>query len=288
MQPVGDAAYVALGAGTLAALAALVRLAVVQIHRRAARTLWHDAARISDFTCAGATRDLAATLVGELGTPITSLLNNLGSAQRLLARGHLSELTEVRAAVDEACTTGEQVVRLIQDLRAFQGADRWEPINLNDAADRAIRLVGRHAAAEGVSLAVELDRSLPTLWGDQAQVVQVALGLVVHAVDAASGASRAKVSVRTLLSSEGAELLVANSGPSVSESERTSLFERPPPSSPGSFGLAAIRCLVEAQGGRIVAERPESGALIRVVWPVQRTEPAVPPTNRPDPSPAPI
>jgi len=283
MLPVSDAAYLALGAGTLGGFLALARLVVVRIHRRAARSAWHDAARISQLTLAGETKYLATTLVEKLGTQTTSLQNNLGSARRLLAREHLPEAVEVKAAVDEAYTAGEQVVYALRDLWAFQGTASWELVDLNDAARMATRLVEGHAAAEGVSLAVELDERLPSLRGDPAQLTQVALGLVMHAVDKASASSKAAVSVRTLLSNEGIELLVANSGPGISEIERTRLFARLSPLASTSLGLGirlgAVRSIVEAQAGRIGAERPKSGVLIRVVWPVPPCEPPALPTS---------
>jgi two-component system sensor kinase FixL len=283
MTPVGGAANVARRGGVLGGLLAPIRVALALIHRRAVRSAWRDAARISELTCAGATADLAATLVGEMGSPITSLLVNLGSARRLLARGDLVELSEVMAAVDEARTAGEKVAHTVQDLWAIQGTGRWEPVDLNDAAREAVRLVQGRADAEGVSLGVELDERLPSLRGDAAQIVQVALSLVLRAVDAAVASSKAAVSVRTLLSNEGIELLVANSGSGISESDRTSLFERPFPVTCRNLGLGnrlgVVRFIVEAHAGRIGAERPESGVLIRVVWPVPRSDAPVRPTS---------
>jgi signal transduction histidine kinase len=155
-------------------------------------------------------------------------------------------------------------------MRQLLGADmgRREPIDLNEIAREALRLVGRHAAARGVDLSATLGERLPPAIGDPAQILQVALGLILQAVNHAATSRSRAVAVRTALREEGMELAVSDSGEVISEVDRAHMFEPLAATRSGGLGITLVRSIVEAHAGRLAVERPESGALFRVVLPV--------------------
>jgi C4-dicarboxylate-specific signal transduction histidine kinase len=265
------ATYVAgtLGALGVVALAAGAWRAMARRRCRSEAAVWQDATRIADLSRAAAVGELEAWVAREIGAPVTSLLANLGAARRLLGSGERGSLPDVIAAVDEARSDGERAAHAVRRIRQLLGAEagRREPLDLNDVAREATRLVARHAAAQRVTVTASLARGLPRVTGDPNQILQVALSLILQGVENASTSRRRSVAVRTSRSAEGAELEVGDSGAPVSEIDRAHLsapFRAP---GTGGLGIDVVRSIVDAHGGRLAVERPESGALLRVVLP---------------------
>ncbi len=126
-----------------------------------------------------------------------------------------------------------------------------------------------------VSVRTELADGLPPIEGDRVQLQQVALNLVINAVEAMSGVSK---EARELLISTGTteagdvRVTVQDLGPGVDLNGVNRLFEAfytTKPSGTG-IGLAICRSIVEAHGGRLWAEtnRPQ-GAVFQFTVPAQ-------------------
>jgi C4-dicarboxylate-specific signal transduction histidine kinase len=260
----------------VAALAALTSLAVLyramaRRHAQRETAAWNDALQVADLTRAGVVGEMQAWVDRELGTPIASLLDNLGAARRLLTSAERGSLPDAVVAVDEARSEAERAALVLRRMGLLFGASasRREPLDLNEVAREALRLAGRHAATRGVTLRAALDEHLPPTRGDAAQILQVAVTLLLRAVDSAARSRPRAVLVRTARGSEGIELAVGDSGAAISEVDRVHLFDVPLASRDDGIGrgIAITRSIVEAHGGQVVAERPESGALFRVVLP---------------------
>ncbi len=261
---------VAIWAAALA-LAAALAWAVERRRRHAAQVaVWRDAVRIAELTRAAGVGELAGWVAEEVGTPVASVLNNVGAAVRFLERGS-EALPDVTAAVDEARAAGERAAHAIRRMRLMAGADagRREPVDLNDVAREALRLTRWHAAIHEVRLETSLEPRLPRVLGDPLQLLQMALSVVLAAVDAASGSRERTVRVYTSLAEGGVELAVGDSGPVMSERDRPLLFAPFSRVHAGGLGIgfALTRAIAEAHDGRVTAERPASGALFRVVLP---------------------
>jgi signal transduction histidine kinase len=267
----GASLVVALGALAVvaSAAAAAARLGTARRRRSEEAALWSDAARIAELTRNAAVSDLEERVARELGAPIASLLNNLGAARRLLAAGERGPLPELVAAVDEAASDAERAALAIRGMRQLLPVTRREPLDVNDVARAAIGLVRRYAAAKGVALSSALCEPLPLASGDAGQLLQVALSLGLQAVENAAASRRRAVVVRTALGADGLELSFSDSGARISEVDRAHLFAAPSAATSGGLGLdvGAARSIVEANGGRLSAGRPDAGALFRVVLP---------------------
>jgi C4-dicarboxylate-specific signal transduction histidine kinase len=265
---------VGLGALAIVVAAVAAHLGTMRGRHGEEAALWRDAARIAELTRSGAVAELEERVARELGTPIAALLNNLGAARRLLAAGDRGSLPEVVSAVDEGLADAQRAALAIRGMRQQLGtvAIRLEPLDLNAVAREAIGLVRRYAAAHRVALSSALDERLPAVSGDATQLLQVAVSLVLQAVDSAATSRRRAVLVATALGADGVELSFSDSGARISEVDRAHLFT-PPSAASGGLGLdiCAARAIVEAHGGRISAGRPDSGALFRVSLPPAAT-----------------
>jgi signal transduction histidine kinase len=250
---------------------AIAQQGILRRRRRAAAAAWQHVARIGELTRAGLVSELEGWVDHEVGTPLASVLDNLGAARHLLASGERERLPDVVTAVDEARSEAEHAALALRRMGQLLGADAGhrEPVDLGAIARDAIRLLAPHAAAQGVTLAAELGEGLPPARGDGGQLLQVALGLLLQAIDNASSSERRHVVVQTALREDGIELAVADSGAALSEVARAHMLAPLAALRSGGLGIGVgiARAVVEAHGGRLAAERPPSGALLRVVLP---------------------
>jgi signal transduction histidine kinase len=263
-----DVAWLVVAAAQAAVVAFLAR---ALLRRRAADAeACRAQARVAQLGRAGATAELAGWITHELGTPLASMLNNLGAARRLLARPGAA--TEVAAAVDEALSAGERAAQVMGRMRTAVRVDGGprDGLDVNDVVREAVRLVESARLAHGVSITADLPPGLARVRGDPVQLLQAAISLLLNAVEAASASRGGKVVVRTSGCPRTVQLVVEDSGAGVSERDRPHLFEPFFTTRPGGLGigLAMTRSIVEAHGGMVVAERPPSGAAFRVTLPV--------------------
>jgi C4-dicarboxylate-specific signal transduction histidine kinase len=237
-----------------------VLLVAMRRRRHAGASACRDLVEIARLTRAAATREVGRSLAGEIGTPLTSALANLGAARRLLLRDP-PQLQEISAAVDEAQSAGEGVAHVLHRLGGPLPAAPCaaDLLDLNEVVREGVRLVTSVRACGVVS-----DLSpLPGIRGDRIELLQVVLELLLNALEAACAAGRASVVIRTWAEGGEVDLSVEHdSGAGVLEPDRAGVLA---PSlateSPGSgTGLSIARSIVESYGGRMSAEPPSQGA----------------------------
>jgi C4-dicarboxylate-specific signal transduction histidine kinase len=116
----------------------------------------------------------------------------------------------------------------------------------------------------GALLETDVPADLPPVDADPVQLRQVLLNLVGNAIDAvaATDAGSRRVRVAGGIDGAGAVLLsVEDDGPGFEPATEARLFEPFFTTKPEGMGigLAVSRAIVEAHGGRLTAERGESG-----------------------------
>lgn len=218
----------------------------------------------------------------ELRTPLTSIL---GFA-KLIARdfdrhfqpGPVSVLApkakRIMRNLDIVEEESERLTRLINDVldlsRIESGRMLWrdEMLDLRHAAKTAARAVeGRLANRPGVTLRIDMPRSLPRVVADRDRVIQVVINLLDNAL---KFTDEGFVLMEAGLSPEGMVMLcVEDTGPGVSPEESEKIFDKfhqhdradtlkDKPMGTG-LGLAICRHIVKRYGGRIWWEQGRHG-----------------------------
>ena len=141
-------------AGALAIAAAIeagvivVLLLRMRRRRRADVSACRDLVEIAHLTRAGATREMGRLLAREIATPLTSALNNLGAARRLLLRDP-PQLEEISAAVGEAQSAGRRGGRAPPARLAVAGRDRRRRSRRPERGGARGRPAGRGGSQSG-------------------------------------------------------------------------------------------------------------------------------------------
>jgi signal transduction histidine kinase len=215
-----------------------------------------------------ATGKLAAGVAHEINNPLGGMRN----AVRALSRGDLPEAkaAEYLDLIADGLARVEETVKKFLSFTPRQVEPR--PTDLADVARKAIALARHRAERKQVAFEEDFPAEPATVYGDPHELVQVALNLLLNAVDAVPGDGSGRV--RTSVRAEGGELVlaVADNGVGMTPEEQARCFDlfvtTKEPGEGSGLGLAVVHSVVTNHGGRVEVEsRPGAGATFRVCLP---------------------
>ena len=219
--------------------------------------LQSELVHMSRFTALG---EMASTLAHEINQPLTAIASYLKGCRRLLQRMEGPEVPMLADAVGQAADQALRAGQIIRHLREFVARGEGErhieglPKLVEEAS--ALALVG--AKERGVHVTFALDPEAPLVLADRIQVQQVLLNLIRNAIEAMQDASRRELRVTTrALPGEGlVEIAVADTGPGLAPEVAERLFQPFVTTKAHGMGvgLSICRTIVEAHGGKILAE----------------------------------
>jgi signal transduction histidine kinase len=148
-----------------------------------------------------------------------------------------------------------------------------EPISLNAIARDALSTTAQRAADKGLELELESNGESPLVIGDASLLRQLITNLVDNAI---KFTEHGGVTVRVRAADDQAQIEVQDTGPGIDPEDLPLIFDRfyradksRTREVPGTgLGLAIVRSIARVHGGRVEAERPQSGGmLVRVRLP---------------------
>lgn len=208
----------------------------------------------------------------ELRSPLTALR---GEIELALRKQRSPE--EYHRVLESALEEVERLSELASELLTLARSDagviepRRRDVSLREPVGLAVERVESAAAAKDIEISIEGD-DVSGLW-DPELIERMTFNLVENAVKYTSPGGRVRIELAT--AGDAAELVVLDTGPGLTEQDRSRIFERfyradaARADSEGSgLGLSIVRAIAAAHGGRAVAEsRPEGGARFRVRLP---------------------
>ncbi|HEX7591336.1 MAG TPA: ATP-binding protein [Candidatus Limnocylindrales bacterium] len=204
-------------------------------------------------------RTLLADVSHELRTPLAVLR---GELEAMIDGVHPMDEAHLSAAVDQI----GMVTKLVEDLRTLALAEggtlalHKEPTDLSILTQEAAASFAVLAASSAVAIRVEMPEDLPLLDVDPLRIQQVIGNLVANALRYAPRGSA--ISITGIARPDAVSIAVSDAGPGIASDVLPQLFERFAKSEDSrgtGLGLAIARRLVEAHGGSIRADVPESG-----------------------------
>ncbi len=224
--------------------------------------------------------EVARRLAHEIKNPLTPIQL---SAERIRHK-YLSRLPEdERETLDRATSTiANQVESMKLMVNAF--SEYAQPVRTKTLSTDINRLildvVELHRAPGGPTIRLELDDTLPQVLVDPIQFRQVFNNLIINAGDAMhEGVDAPTIVIRTGKVIAGGrtwlELVVEDNGPGFPENLLDRIFDPYVTSKKKGtgLGLAIVRRVIDEHGGRIQAENPGGGALVRMQIPLDIAPP---------------
>ncbi len=220
---------------------------------------------------------MAAVLAHEIKNPLAGIR---AAAQLLEIKADTDDRVMTRLICDEA----DRIRKLVDRMEIFSDNRPVErsPVNIHKVLER-IRTIGETGFAKNIKIFEEYDPSLPPVYGNEDQLIQVFLNLFKNACDAVdtetgeitlSTAFRPGIRLSVMSSRDRVslplEVCVRDNGPGVPADLKPYLFEPfvTTKSSGTGLGLALVAKIVGDHGGVIECDSIPQRTVFRVLLPM--------------------
>ena len=200
------------------------------------------------------------------------------AAKRFVERAP-PDLEEVRSALDAMVNDGQRACEILDNVRALFGSagQRPGPVDVNEMALGALRVVGPELEGRRVAISTELMLELPLVMGHKGQLQEVIINLArnaMEAMDAINDLNRVLHIKTQRRDSDAITVLVNDTGPGIDPKKLDGIFEAfvTTKASGMGLGLAICRTIIERHGGQLTAASDgKRGASFQFVLPIEAT-----------------
>ena len=210
---------------------------------------------------------VGASIAHEINQPLSAIVTNGSACLRWLA-GETPNLAEAREAAERIVRDGNRAGDVMTRIRSFlKKTDTQEAqVDINRIIQEVVLLTQDEAVGKAVMVRTELADDVLLVTGDQVQLQQVILNLVMNGVDsigAVTSGPRELVISSHLYASQKVLVAVQDSGIGIDPENLEKIFDAfyTTKLRGMGMGLAISRSIIEAHGGRLwAASNNGSGA----------------------------
>ncbi len=219
---------------------------------------------------------LAAGVAHEINNPLTGVLTFAH-----MLRKSMPEHSQEHEDVETIITATTRCRDIVQGLLSFsrQNEPKKKRSDLNDILRQAINLIRHQAGLNHIRITEKMDSVLPQLWIDPKQIQEVAVNLIVNAMDAMPSGGELIISSRAYEENgtPGAEFSVTDTGCGIPPENLEQIFDpfftTKQEGTGTGLGLAVSYGVVSKHGGQInVSSEVGHGTTFTVRLPLQVKE----------------
>ncbi len=202
---------------------------------------------------------LTASIAHEIAQPIGAVYNRANAAINFLNKDP-PDLEEVREAISRIADASDRAREIIGRIRdqVKKAPPRKDIFDLNQAIEEVLLLAGNAITKDAIVVQADFAKDLPPVQGDRVQLQQVALNLILNALEAMRSIDdRLKeLRINTEATDAGDVVVtVSDTGPGIAPENLERIFEPffTTKSSGVGIGLSICRSIIEAHGGSLRA-----------------------------------
>jgi two-component system sensor kinase FixL len=232
--------------------------------------LQSELVHVSRLTAMG---EMASALAHEINQPLAAISNYMKGSRRLLAGSTDPNIAKIESALDRASEQALRAGQIIRRLRDFvsRGESEKRVESLSKLIEEAGALGLAGAREQNVQLRFNLDPGADLVLADRVQIQQVLVNLFRNALEAMAQSPRRELVVTNArVTDDMIEVEVSDTGSGFQDDVIPNLFQTffTTKETGMGVGLSISRSIIEAHGGRMVAEsNAPGGATFRFTLP---------------------
>ncbi len=204
-------------------------------------------------------RNMVTDVAHELRTPLSNIRGYLEAIQDGVIEPDSTLITSLH---EEAL----QLTRLVDDLQELALAEAgqlnlvYQQVNIQEVVDQSLDMIQPKAAAKQLTIRKQVPDNLPPINADRGRISQILGNLLSNAITHSPVGGEIDFQVKTINSQ--IETCISNTGTGIEMEDLPFIFERfyrtdrsrSRTTGGAGLGLAIVRQLVKAHGGKIRAE----------------------------------
>lgn len=218
--------------------------------------------------------EMATEIAHEVNQPLTAISTYSKAILRLL-RNNTCDIGELSQALEAIAAQAQRAGEVIRRLREFvsKQESQWASTDLNELVRTTVRFVNVETRAENITIALDLEESIPEVVVDRILVEQVVLNLLRNAIDAVGLVDKhsRRIEIQTKkLAETYIAIGVKDSGPGLTPELEQKVFEPFYTTKKNGMGMGLSICqsIIEAHNGELwYARNSPCGAIFQLTIP---------------------
>lgn len=220
----------------------------------------------------GVITNLASSISHEIKNPLSAMALHAEILEGQFRKMEIKQKTKVLKSIETLQSESRRLNRIIQQFLTLARPSKLELnlIKLNKIVEDVLELVHQQAQEIGVLIASDLDPSIGVIYGDEDQLKQVFLNLILNAFAATDSGGRVEVSTRS--EHDKVIVQVKDTGRGIPERIRNKIFDLyfTTKKDGGGIGLAVCQNIIKVHDGRIDFESVEGeGTIFTILIPIK-------------------
>ncbi|MEO5361271.1 MAG: ATP-binding protein [Nitrospirota bacterium] len=218
---------------------------------------------------------MAASVAHELNSPLTGIIVFARLLAKRISPDNKADQDDLKVIVEQAEKCSNIIAVLLGYSRTIPSDDLT--MYVNKAIENALHILSNQAKFYNIVVEKDFDPLLPRIQGDQSQIEQVFINLLINASDAMNYKGKIIIRTRTFIedTNELVEIEFTDSGPGIPVDYLDKIFEpfytTKPEGKGTGLGLAVSKGIVQNAGGRIfVKSKAGEGASFFIHLPINK------------------
>jgi signal transduction histidine kinase len=215
-----------------------------------------ELAQLNRMATAG---ELSASIAHEVNQPLTGIVTKATAALHWLSGNDDPVVARAKDVLEQIVAAGLHASDIVANVRAMFKKDRMEQsgVDINKMILSVLSLTSIDHQKHGIEIRANLNEHIPPVIGNEIQLKQVILNVVMNAIDSMCSTEIRILSVKSELTGQDRVLVsIADTGRGIESSNVNRIFEPLFTTKPRGMGmgLSICRSIIENHGGRIWAD----------------------------------